>query len=257
MIRRFRFLIVAALAVIAAGVTTGVALAATPSGVLWEGLTSKGTSVFQGLEEAPGTITVVNDPTYGAVWQYQTHANADGTKSRCESRGTTGLTFNNAQLGRTFYVGWRAKWNVNITPGAWTSFFQFHNGGATGISQDMTIKTLGNGRLSLQQTGASPAAPGGLLWNVPFTNGVWHSFVIGFNFTRNNTGWVELWYDGVQQRFVNGSTLWHGSLLQSIATVSNMKWGVYRSGANRAPGPQTEWVRDPKIATSYAAAAPA
>jgi len=257
-IRLFRFLIPVAALAMTAG-TAGAALAASaPSGLLWEGLAAtKGTSVFVGLEEAPGTIGVVKVPTYGDVYQYQTHANANGTKSRAESRGTTGLTFNNAALGKTYYVGWRAKWNVNITPGAWTSFFQFHNDGASGLSQDMTIKTLGNGKLSLQQTGADPSAPNGLIWNVPFTNNEWHTFVVAFNYERNDTGWVELWYDGVQQKFINGSTLYHGLLLQAAAPLSYLKWGVYRSGANTASGPQTEWVADPRVGTTYASVAPA
>jgi hypothetical protein len=231
----------------------------TSSGVLWEGLAAtEGTKAFVGLETAPGTISVVSDPTYGDVYQYQTHYN-NGVKERAESRGTTGLTFNNSQLGKTFYVGWRAKWNVNITPGAWTSLMQFHDDGAKGISQDMTIKTLGNGELSMQQVGADPARPGGIIWNTPWTNDEWHTFVIAFNFERDDTGWVELWYDGVQQTFVNGSTLYHGPLLQSIAPLAYLKWGVYRSGGNKdqADGNQTEWVDDPKVGTTYAAVAPA
>src|SRR5580700_6120087 len=49
----------------------------TPPGLIWEGLASEGTKVFQGLEEAPGTIGVANDPTgvYGPSFRYETWLN--------------------------------------------------------------------------------------------------------------------------------------------------------------------------------------
>jgi len=113
---------------------TAPAPAAAPAGLLWEGVASKGTSVFQALEKSPGSITVANDPTgqFGPSFRYETWDN-NGTKSRCESRGVSGVNLDASKLGQTFYVGWKAYWDVQITKGAWTSFWQLHwSGGRTG-----------------------------------------------------------------------------------------------------------------------------
>jgi Polysaccharide lyase len=258
-IRLSRFLIPATVLMMAS-VTAGVALAApAPSGLIWEGLASKGTSVFGNLQEAPGTITVANDPTgkYGPSFRYETYTNPKGGKSRCESSGTRGFTFNSSQYGKTFYVGWRAYWDVNITPGAWTSFWQFHWGGASGLGGGpMTIRTLGNGQLSLQLVTAA-GAPNQDIWNARMPNRKWNRFVVAFHYEPNNTGWVEFWYNGVRQKFVNGSTIEHG--LMQRGTFDELKWGVYRSGANHGPGtdPGVEYVNDPRLGTTYASVAPA
>src|SRR5437763_6860172 len=66
---------------------TSQAREAAPSGVLWMGDPARGTRVFDGLERAPGTITVAKDPiTNTPSFRYETWQKS-GDKSRCESRG--------------------------------------------------------------------------------------------------------------------------------------------------------------------------
>ena len=56
----------------------------------WTADTSRGTSVFEGLEEAPGKISIVADPkgVHGQVYRYDTVDDPSFLKERCESRGT-------------------------------------------------------------------------------------------------------------------------------------------------------------------------
>jgi len=64
---------------------------------------------------------------------------------------------------------------------------------------------------------------------------------------------VSFWYDGVQQTFVGGGTQLAAATL--IGSQVNVKWGVYRSGANHT-GHAVEWINSAKLATDYAHAAP-
>src|SRR5256885_1450985 len=93
--------------------------AAAPAGLLWEGVASKGTSVFQALEKSPGSITVANDPTgrFGPSFRYETWDNG-GTKSRCESRGGSGVNLDASRIGPAGYVGWKGYRGVASTKGA-------------------------------------------------------------------------------------------------------------------------------------------
>jgi hypothetical protein len=81
----------------------------------------------------------------------------------------------------------------------------------------------------------------------------WNSFVIGFKLSRGGDGWVEFWYNGVQQRFTNGSTRYPGTTLWG--THDNVKWGIYRSGANHT-GAAVAYLNHAQLGTTYAAVAP-
>src|SRR3954453_12248975 len=180
--------------------------AAAPAGLLWEGVASKGTSVFQALEKSPGSITVANDPTgrFGPSFRYETWDN-NGTKSRCESRGVSGVNLDSSRIGQTVYVGWKAYWDVAITKGAWTSFWQLHWSGAGPGGGPLTVRTVGDGKIYFQFV----SADGGFdrnIWSAPLVKGQWLTFVVGFKLARDGSGHVELWYNGEQQRLINGQT---------------------------------------------------
>src|SRR3982751_3131998 len=78
--------------------------AAAPAGLLWESVASQGPSVVQALEKFPGPLTAAHHPTgrFGPSFRYETWDN-NGAKSRCESRGVSGVNLNSSQLGKTFY----------------------------------------------------------------------------------------------------------------------------------------------------------
>jgi len=238
---------------------------AAPTGLLWSGDTTRGTRVFDGLERDPGTITVANDPLrqFGPSYRYETWQNRDGSKARCESRGLRlpngeVLGLNSSREGQVFYLGWRALWDpMPIQRGAWISLFQLHISGARGGpgAGPFVLRTLGDGLLHFQLI--SPNGSDRHIWTAPLVLNRWNTFVIGFRLSRTSSGpragWVSFWYNGVPQTFTNGSrqiaaaTLW--------GNHDNVKWGVYRSGANHT-GHAVAWLNHARLATNYADAAP-
>jgi Polysaccharide lyase len=233
-----------------------------PGTVLWRADTALGPRAFEGVETAPGTVTVVNDPQgrYGSSFRYETWQNPDGSKARCESRGMrepNGSVFplDSAHVGQTFYLGWRALWSPLPTQtGAWIALFQMHvdGVGAGGLNVGpFVLRTLGDGQLHFQLI--SPDGSDRHIWNAPLPVNTWNSFVIGFRLSRGSDGWVQFWYDGVPQRFTNGATTYPAATLWG--THDNVKWGIYRSGANHT-GNAVAYLNHAELGTSYAAVAP-
>jgi hypothetical protein len=236
------------------------AAAPARAAALWEADPSRGTSVFEGVEKAPGSITVADDPKgkYGASFRYETWDNADGTKERCESRGMRRpdggvLSLDSSQEGKTFYVGWRALWNpMPTSSGRWIALYQLHISGQSSgqpSAGPFVLRTLGDGQLHFQLT--SPDGGDRHIWNAPLSLNAWHSFVIGFKLSRSD-GWVSFWYDGVPQKFTDGSTKYAAATLWGDHV--NNKWGVYRSGPNS--GHAVAYLNHARLGTTYDAVAP-
>ena len=235
--------------------------------VLWEGATSRGTSVFEGLEMSPGRIGVMGDPRgqYGDVYFMETWDNPDGTKARCETRGTRrpdGTNFRMAENGE-YWVGYRSMWDPMPTrSGSWIAFMQLKGAGTCHLSPPVgagcaaVIRTLGDGKLHMHLTCDGSY----VVWETPMpARGTWNSFVLHWRLARStSTGWVELWYNGVQQRF-NGAR-GNGTMRQPAALweceIQRMKWGVYRSGSLTGTGLARAHLWRPRIGTSYADVAP-
>ena len=230
---------------------------AQAANVLWEADPAKGpAAVFDGLERDPGAITVANDPRYGPSIKYETWDWSNG-KERCESRGMrkngSPYRIGSADVGKVFYFGWRAKWEVNASGGHWIAVYQLHISGASGSqpkSGPFVLRTLGDGKLHFQLT--APTGGSKHIWTVPFPTNQWNDWVIGFKLSRGNDGWVELYRNGEQQTFDNGQKRYAGATLWG--THVNTKWGVYRSGPNS--GRATAWLNNAKLGTSYADVAP-
>lgn len=229
--------------------------------VIWQENPALGAAPnFAGLETKPGSITVANDPLgqFGPSIRYETWDNG-GVKSRAESRALrlpdgTVYTLDSSHEGQTFYLGWRALWDpMPTTPGSWIAFFQLHIGGAgfNGGAGPIAFRTLGDGQLHFQLI--QPNGSSTHIWSTPLPIGTWNSFVLGFRLSRSGTvGWVELWYNGVQQTFINGSTQYPGITLWD--GYVNPKWGVYRAGTNH--GDAVAYLNHATFGTSYAAVAP-
>jgi hypothetical protein len=259
-----RSVIVAGAVGAAALALPGTGVAATRRGtrsLLWEGDPDRGTDVFDGLEEEPGEITVTDDPhgTYGRCFSYETWNN-DGVKARCESRGLRSpdgsvLRIDDDFLGATHYIGWRALWDPMPTrPDSWLALYQLHVSGVEEPEVNVgpfVLRTLGDGVLYFQHI--SPDGSDRHIWETELRLGVWNTFVIGFRIGRDDSGWVEFWYEGEQQTFVDGSNRYHGPTLWG--THINHKWGVYRSGSNDG-GTAIAYLNSAKLATTYEEAAP-
>ena len=228
-----------------------------PSGVIWQANPALGAAAnFAGLETIPGSITIANDPQgrYGPSFRYETGPN-HGVKSRAESRGMrlpdgTVYMLDSTKLGNVYYLGWRALWNpMPITRGSWIAFFQLHMDGPGPSSGGgpFALRTLGDGMLHFQLV--TPKGGSTHIWSAPLSLNTWNTFVIGFRLSKSAaTGWVEFWYNGVQQRFINGSMQYPAATL--INSWVNTKWGVYRSGSNRG-GTADAYMNHATLGRSY------
>lgn len=95
-------------------------------------------------------------------------------------------------------------------------------------------------------------------WQGPSIVGGWHTVTLHVHFATDNTGSVELWYDGAQQKFTNGATkLNYPTLLAGVnwdGTHGNfLNINNYRS-AGSWPGTVTLFHGAPTVATTLAAA---
>jgi hypothetical protein len=224
--------------------------------LLWQSNTSLGTSVFAGLEEAPGTVSIASDPLgqFGNVYHYQTYDDTSYAKERCESRGTelpNGTTFL-PSINTAYYLGWREMWNPMPTQGDWVALFQMHGYGPAGQGAPLVLRCVnGDGNLYMQNNVNGTNIN---FWHVPFHTGVWQTFVLHIYLSTSATvGYVELWYNGVPQTFINGLTRYYCPLWDSkTGSYVQFKWGVYRSGTVNGKGPASTYMTDAKLGTTYA-----
>jgi hypothetical protein len=235
-------------------------LAASRATLLWEANTSQGTSVFEGLEQSPGTISVAGDPLgqFGNVYKYNMPDEPPGFgKERCESRGTrnNGTNFR-LSYNTEYYIGWRAMWNpMPIDPG-WVALWQMHGYGVSGQGAPLVLRAVnGDGNLYMQNNANGVDTN---FWHMPFHAGVWQGFVVRVFLSTNHTvGFIELWVNGIPQRFNNGQTRWYGPTWDDVTgdwqdSYNLLKWGCYRSGAMCGQGPATAYMSRGRIGTTYA-----
>jgi hypothetical protein len=241
--------------------------ASAPASVLWEGDTSRGSATFEGVELQPGRFGITSSP-YGNCFYCETydgHPDYPTGKQRCEVKGCKrpdGTNFRMAE-NNEYYVGWRSMWNPMPTQnGAWTAFMQLKGGGACHLNPPvgpgcaLVIRTLGDGKLHMHLTCDGSY----VVWstNMP-SNGTWSSFVTRWRLARStSSGWVEFWYNGVQQTFNgprgSGTTRQPAALWE--CEYQRLKYGVYRSGALNGSGTGRAHLWRPRVGTTYADVAP-
>ena len=144
----------------------------------------------------------------------------------------------------------------------------------TGIFQWKTYDTAGhpntlNFPLLIRPAGGSlhvdarkPATPqggGGLsggstIWSIPTPIGQWFTIVLGIKQSYDpKVGWVEVYYNGQQQKLSDGSMRLACQTLDG--GFIDPKWGMY--GTTSSPKPQSaSIIGDIRIAKDYASAAP-
>lgn len=94
-------------------------------------------------------------------------------------------------------------------------------------------------------------------WVGPLLDGKWHTIVLHVKFALDNTGFVELWYDGVQQKFNNGATKLNYATLRSGLnwdgnTGNFLDINQYRQH-EKYPGTVVTYHKPPTFGTSFAA----
>jgi hypothetical protein len=228
--------------------------------VFWLADTNRGLSVFAGLNLAPGTVTVALDPLgqQGNVYKFfLPDTNSAFGKERCESSGTETPTGEFRPAYNTdYYIGWRAMWNpMPINPG-WVALFQMHGYGVTGQGAPLVLRCVnGDGNLYMQNNANGIDVN---FWHTTFKTNVWQTFVIHtFLSTNWNEGYTEIWYNGVLQTNINGTTRWYGPTWDNVDGVwqdsyNKLKWGCYRSGAMDGKGDATAYMSNAKVGSTYA-----
>lgn len=197
---------------------------ATPAeaAVIWDGDATQGTGVFPAVEcAAPGgLVTAAQTDGHGTVFRYTKGA----TEWRCESRGIkVGGAKYVFQNNSTYYLGWESKVDTVALPGG-GDFVVFQWKSYPNAEQNYPLlMTVEDGRVRLYHVGSGEVW--NQIWSAPVAAFDWHGFVLGIHTSDSATdGWVELWFDGVQQTFGNGSQRYAGRTWDS---ANEPKWGVY------------------------------
>jgi hypothetical protein len=207
--------------------------------LIWDGSAPKGVGVFGNLNcLSPGTVTAVNDPTFGKVWRFDKPA---GDK-RCEAHGAAGF---HPAIGGTYYIGWRSRLTTTADDNA---NFQWKAFGRPLLQNfPLVLKNLG-GKWMLGYSANGSLRP---IFQTAASAGVWHSHVLLIHVSDNaSVGYVEYWLDGKHVTFINGSTRFMARTFDG--TSVDPKWGVYGGTSTH----MQNFVTSLKIGTTFADVAP-
>lgn len=209
-------------ALVLAGVYCFTMVPPASAATIWDGDASQGTGIFHGTEcESPGSLDLADQTDgHGTVFRF-----TKGTTAwRCEGRGIkTGGSAYSFGENSTYYLGWESKLDKVALPDG-GDFVVFQWKSYPNADQNYPLlMTVANGRVRLHYV-----APGGIwnqIWSAPVAAFDWHRFALGIHTSTSATdGWIELWFDGVQQQFTNGQQRFVGRTWDS---ANEPKWGVY------------------------------
>jgi MYXO-CTERM domain-containing protein len=214
--------------------------------------------IIQSIDGLPGMGTCPNgdlswfdDPDEGRVIRVRVAENASGGNSeRCEFVGGGG---GRLAIGQTVYIGWRSRLDAPAS-GAWNGIFQLKCHGVHVADQPLVLDMRGDRMTLRNHEDINGQETPRTVWSVPHPRNRWFSIVLKVHYSESRTeGYVQVWYDGVLQTLDNGTTIHHGQTWDG--SENNMHWGWYR--ADEVNGPGFHYIKRPRIATSYAEAAPA
>jgi hypothetical protein len=210
--------------------------------LLWDGNATNGLGVFKilNIEGTNGSsVTAVNDPLYGKVWQFYKALD----DHRCEEHGASGV---NPAIGQTYYIGWRTKL-VMPALASLNAIFQWKAYGTPMLQNYPITLAPGNGVLSLNQYNPSTAGGHTLLWSTPVVTNAWVSHVLAISVSdQDYGGYIEYWYNGAQQTFTTGTNRFYCRTFDG--TYVDPKWGVYGGDTYTV----YDYVSGLKIGTTYA-----
>jgi len=227
----------------ALGAALSVLLTAGPANaaLIWDGDAGRGRDVLGGSGGdgncGTGRITAVEEPGRGKVWRF--HKPADS--NRCEIHGVKvgGSTYK-FKNDSTYYLGWSSRLTSTANNNA---VFQWKSYGSHIQNFPVVLKMIG-GRLTMLQR--QPESREALIWSQPVRDNTWNHIVLGIHTSdKLRGGWVEIYFNGVQQTFTNGSTRY---ACRTWDSTNDPKWGVY--GARRTD--ISNYVDDLKIGTTLA-----
>jgi hypothetical protein len=229
---------------------------ANPASVIWYADPAKGDAVFKNMNNDGGcTVTIIDDPAHGKVRKF----NRPPGVNRCEAKGAAGY---DTKEGDLVYVGMRYKIEAPMDLTV-TGIFQWKTYDTPGhpntLNFPLLIRTAAGSLHVEAQKPATAQGGGGLsggtvIWSIPTPIGQWFTIVLGIKQSYDpKVGWVEVYYNGQQQKLSGGS------MRLSCQTLDggyiDPKWGIY--GTTSSPKPQSaSIIGDIRIARDYPSAAP-
>ncbi|MFE5164202.1 heparin lyase I family protein [Streptomyces sp. NPDC056697] len=203
---------------------------------IWDGDASGGTKIYGLLNcDSPGSVTAVSDAQRGKIWKYDKPSGSN----RCESHGiAVGGSKYAFQNGGTYWFGWSSKLSSTVDNNA---TFQWKSYGDHIQNWPVVLKTLG-GRTTMIQR--QPGNQVFTIWSTPATANTWNHYTIGLHLSdESKGGWVELWVNGQQQKFSDGTTRW---ACRTFDSSNDPKWGVYGAENSRV----INYIDDLKVGTA-------
>jgi MYXO-CTERM domain-containing protein len=123
------------------------------------------------------------------------------------------------------------------------------SGGATG-PVPFGLSVPGDGMMHFNAQDPNGVATS--IWDHPLPLDSWHKYVLHTKMGETlDTGYCEVWFDGVKQKLTNGQEKMPCSMAHANAG-SYWKWGVYRSGAGGPIGQSVHYLYKPMMGTTYA-----
>jgi Polysaccharide lyase len=186
--------------------------------VIWTGDPAKSAGAVFGIDNCPkpGNIGVTNDATRGQVWRF----NKPAGDKRCEAHGIkVGGRMHNFQNNSTYFLGWDMKLSSTVNNNA---NFQWKSYGNHIQNFPLVLKMI-DGKLTLlnRQPGKKEFLP----WSKPVVKNQWNKIVLGIHTSSElQGGWVEVYFNGVKQTFINGKDRWP---CRTWDDHNDPKWGVY------------------------------
>jgi hypothetical protein len=244
-------------------------------GLIWVGVLPGNLKHFGWIEDCPGPrppqgVAVVDNPVHPG-WRHSLRftVSDQSVHANCPVLGSPGnpsasvLSPPLFKPGRDLYIGFSAFFPAGFpsvcTPGRAGCFMQLMEVYGRPWGGAPPIGVLVSGRRIFLSTHVA-----GEIWTAPEPipyGTAWSDFVIHVRFdTRASVGFVELWFDGIQRRFKNGSTRFYESTLQPGVNWDGIHPNAlylqqYR-GANPQMGTLTLYETGAKVGTSYASVAP-
>jgi hypothetical protein len=223
---------------------------------------------LESYQVATDRITIVPDATYGQVCKYEIRDGDDplalGTERvvhlRPITKPNTGFPEWRAYEGDEVWTAWSSylssDWQIVDDPNYWCILISWRgDAGATAgapfnivtaaVNRSPNTKMLIN--IGNQRGSSEPLSA----WTGPTVAslvGGWHDYMIHYKVAKDNTGFIELWLDGVAQTMFGGTTRWYGQTMYTDDTFLEFRQGIYRALTYSATN--THWVARPRIGWS-------
>jgi hypothetical protein len=223
-------------------------------------------------ESLPATrLSIVDDPLGSNGKVYRAHLTADDVDNGDNRAEWSEAFLGDGETERSLWgedapgttelwIGWRSLFgsDVLIDRGHDNDGNYMQMKGDSDCGGPAVGMTVKYGRLTIRSEQYLTATDG-VAWNGPLMSTLlddqWHDVLMHVNFAKDQTGYVEIWLDGVSQRMTNGRYRINFPTVCPDDEQVYPKFGVYGMDEGIGSGP-SHWVESPRIATTAPSAVP-